>query len=238
MTNGYGDTYRMNLLRDRNNYQAYRGICSYRGFSLTGCSTTGEVVMLRIKATDTMPEYYSLVSTSLRWGTTMYFLNDVFRSLNSTTLAGYENWYPFDMSCSVAMYINSGGFGLTATRRPQTLLARNLNAAPGGTNMIGALIPLTGDLADLGASYLAAYQIALSEVTNTPGMPPIQLLVKDTNRSFDGRGTTPTDVYPGCSGGARTGIQRRMRRLAGICRGPRDAAALQFFDRRASGHPE
>ncbi|MFA5043361.1 MAG: hypothetical protein WC381_00250 [Kiritimatiellia bacterium] len=102
MTNGYGDTYRMNLLRDRDNYQAYRG------FSLSGCSTTGEVVMLRIKATPSMPEHYSLVSTSLRWGTTMYFLNDVFRPLCSWVMAGYENWYPFDMSCSAAMYINSG----------------------------------------------------------------------------------------------------------------------------------
>ena len=37
LTNGYGDCYRMNLLRDRDNYQAYRGICSYRGFSLSGC---------------------------------------------------------------------------------------------------------------------------------------------------------------------------------------------------------
>src|ERR1035437_3147812 len=59
MTNGYGDVYRMNMLRDRDNYQAYRGICSYRGFSLSGCSTTGEVVMLRIKATPVMPEHDS-----------------------------------------------------------------------------------------------------------------------------------------------------------------------------------
>jgi branched-chain amino acid transport system substrate-binding protein len=180
MSNGYGDVYRMNLLRDRDNYQAYRGVCSYRGFSLSGCSTTGEVVMLRIKATPTMPEYFSLVSTSMRWGTTMYFLNDVFRPLCSTIMAGYENWYPFDMSCSVAMYINSGGFGLATARGSQTPLARNPKLAPGSTNVIGALIPLTGDLADVGASYLAAYEIALSEVTNTPGMPPIRLLVKDT----------------------------------------------------------
>lgn len=181
MTNGYGDVYRMNLLRDRENYQAYRGVCSYRGFSLSGCSTTGEVVMLRIKATPSMPEHFSLVSTSMRWGTTMYFLNDVFRPLNSWVMAGYENWYPFDMSCSVAMYINSGGFGLTGVRAASlTPMARNLNKAPGGTNIIGALIPLTGDLADLGASYQAAYEIACSEVTNTPGMPPVRLLVKDT----------------------------------------------------------
>ena len=66
MTNGYGDCYRMNMLRDRENYQAYRGICSYRGFSLSGCSTTGEVVMLRIKATPSCPEHFSLLSTSLR----------------------------------------------------------------------------------------------------------------------------------------------------------------------------
>ncbi len=57
---------RLSLLRDRTSYQAYRGGCSYRGFSLSGCSTTGEIVMLRIMAT---PEHFSLVSTSLRWRT-------------------------------------------------------------------------------------------------------------------------------------------------------------------------
>ena len=117
LTNGYGDSYSMNMLRDRSNYQAYRGVCSYRGFSLSGCSTTGEVVMLRIKPTPTMPEHSSIVSTSLRCGTTMYFLNDVFRWLNDTTMAGYENWYPFDMSCSVAMYVDSGGFGAAGIAR-------------------------------------------------------------------------------------------------------------------------
>lgn len=45
MTNGYGDSYSMNLVRDRYNYQAYRGIFRYRGFAMAGCSTTGEVVM-------------------------------------------------------------------------------------------------------------------------------------------------------------------------------------------------
>jgi hypothetical protein len=59
-----------------------------------------------------MPEHFSLLSTSMRWGTTQYVLNDLFRPLNSWVMAGYENWYPFDMSCSVAMYINSGGFGM------------------------------------------------------------------------------------------------------------------------------
>ncbi|MDP2991495.1 MAG: ABC transporter substrate-binding protein, partial [Kiritimatiellota bacterium] len=184
LTNGYGDCYRMNLMRDRDNYQTYRGICSYRGFSLSGCSTTGEVVMLRIKATPAMPEHFSLVSTSLRWGRTMYFLNDVFRPLNSWVMAGYENWYPFDMSCSVAMYINSGGFGARPFR-PEPLVAIH-RAVPfatdngAGMNLIGALLPLTGDLADTGASYQSALNQALSAITNTPGMPPIQLLIEDT----------------------------------------------------------
>jgi len=110
LCNGYGDVYFLNMLRDRYNYQAYRGYCSYRGFSLSGCSTTGEVVMLRIMDTPVMPEHFSIVSTSVRWGTTLYILNDVFRPLNSWVYAGYENWYPFDMSCSVAMYISQGGF--------------------------------------------------------------------------------------------------------------------------------
>jgi branched-chain amino acid transport system substrate-binding protein len=140
--------------------------------------------MLRIKETPTMPEHYSLVSTSLRWGTTMYFLNDVFRPLNSWVLAGYENWYPFDMSCSVAMYISSGGLGVKSFR-PEPLAAIN-RAVPfaadngTGTNLIGALLPLTGDLADTGLSYQAAINQALSAITNTPGMPPIQLVIKDT----------------------------------------------------------
>ncbi len=110
LANGYGDMYFLNLVRDRDNYQAYRGYCRYRGFSLSGCSTTGEVVLLRIKETPSMPAHYSLVSTSVRWGNTTYILNDVFHPLNSTVYAGYENWYPFDMSCSVAMYVVQGSF--------------------------------------------------------------------------------------------------------------------------------
>lgn len=110
LCNGYGDVYFLNLLRDRTTYQAYRGYVTYRGFSLSGCSTTGEVVLMRIRATSTMPEHFSLMSTSVRWGTTLYVLNDVFRYLNATTMAGYENWYPFDMSCSVAMYVSQGGW--------------------------------------------------------------------------------------------------------------------------------
>ncbi len=186
MTNGYGDCYRMNLLRNRDNYQAYRGICSYRGFSLSGCSTTGEVVMLRIKATPSMPEHFSLVSTSLRWGTTMYFLNDVFRPLCSWVSAGYENWYPFDMSCSVAMYINSGGYGAgreEARAEPVKAIGRSKSLVlhdDGGTNLIGALLPLTGDLADIGAAYQSALTQAMQTITNTPGMPPIRLVIADT----------------------------------------------------------
>jgi len=184
MTNGYGDCYRMNMIRNRDNYQAYRGICSYRGFSLSGCSTTGEVVMLRIKATPSMPEHYSLVSTSLRWGTTMYFLNDVFHPLCSWVMAGYENWYPFDMSCSVAMYINSGGLGIKSFR-PEPLVAASRTdtfAADNGTgtNLIGVLLPLSGDLADTGQAYQSALHQALSAITNTPGMPPIRLWIEDT----------------------------------------------------------
>ncbi len=186
MTNGYGDCYRMNLLRNRDNYQAYRGICSYRGFSLSGCSTTGEVVMLRIKATPTRPEYFSLVSTSLRWGTTMYFLNDVFTPLCNWVMAGYENWYPFDMSCSVAMYINSGGLGDAKSFHPEPLTAINRDTAAfaadngTGTNIVGALLPLTGDLADTGLAYQSALNQALSAITNTEGMRPIRLWVEDT----------------------------------------------------------
>ncbi len=110
LCNGYGDVYYLNMLRDRSNYQAYRGYCTYRGFSLSGCATTGEVVLLRIKGTPSMPEHISLLSTSLRWGTTMYLLNDMVHPLCSWVMAGYENWYPFDMSCSVALYISTGGF--------------------------------------------------------------------------------------------------------------------------------
>ncbi|MDO9543271.1 MAG: ABC transporter substrate-binding protein, partial [Kiritimatiellia bacterium] len=184
MTNGYGDCYRMNLMRDRINYQAYRGICSYRGFSLSGCSTTGEVVMLRIRENAAMPEHFSILSTSRRWGRVTYILNDVFRPLNSWVMAGYENWYPFDMSCSVAMYINSGGFGAKPFR-PEPLTAKSQSTPfvtdnGTGTNLIGALLPLTGDLADTGSSYQSALLQALSVITNTPGMPPIQLLIEDT----------------------------------------------------------
>jgi len=110
IANGYGDVYFLNLLRDRSNYQAYRGYCTYRGFSLSGCETSGEVVLMRIKATPSSGENFSLMSTSLRWGTTTYVLNDVFRPLSSWVMAGYENWYPFDMSCSVAMYVTQGGW--------------------------------------------------------------------------------------------------------------------------------
>ncbi len=45
----------------------------------------------------------------------------VFRWLNSTTRAGYENWYPFDMSYSAAMYISSGGFMCHTSSLPATL---------------------------------------------------------------------------------------------------------------------
>ncbi|MFC1454026.1 ABC transporter substrate-binding protein [Verrucomicrobiota bacterium] len=183
MSNGYGDVYRMNLMRDRYNYQAYRGICSYRGFSLSGCSTTGEVVMLRIKETPSMPEYFSILSTSRRWGRVTYILNDVFRPLNSWVMAGYENWYPFNMSCSVAMYISSGGFGMQPFRAEPITAKRSTSFVTDngtGTNLIGALLPLTGDLADTGSSYQSALLQALSAITNTPGMPPIQLLIEDT----------------------------------------------------------
>ena len=188
MTNGYGDCYRMNMLRDRENYQAYRGICSYRGFSLSGCSTTGEVVMLRLKATPSMPEHYSILSTSLRWGTTMYVLNDVFRPLCSWVMAGYENWYPFDMSCSVAMYVESGGFGAAGMERaqpkawPAVPAARLPSGAKDvGTIRIGALVPLTGDLADVGSSYTSAYGKALADLAEVPGMPAIELLIENTD---------------------------------------------------------
>ena len=110
MANGYGDSYYLNKLRDRDNYAAYRGYAKYRGFSLSGCSTLGEAVLIRMKGTPAMPEHISLMSTSVRWGNTLYLLNDVVHPLNSTVYVGYENWYPFDMSCSVAMYIVQGGW--------------------------------------------------------------------------------------------------------------------------------
>ncbi len=188
MTNGYGDCYRMNMLRNRENYEAYRGICSYRGFSLSGCSTTGEVVMLRIKATPSFGEHFSILSTSLRWGTTMYVLNDVFRPLCSWVMAGYENWYPFDMSCSVAMYIQSGGFGAAGTELaqpkawPAVPAARRATAAKAdGPIRIGALVPLSGDLADVGSSYTSAYGKALADLAEGPGMPAIELLIENTD---------------------------------------------------------
>ncbi len=185
MTNGYGDCYRMNLLRDRENYQAYRGICSYRGFSLSGCSTTGEVVLLRINATPSFGEHNSLLSTSLRWGQTMYVLNDVYRPLNSTVMAGYENWYPFDMSCSVAMYVAGGGLGDAGAARPDTAAPRACpnpreRADEDGAILIGALLPLTGDLADIGLAYQSALRQALETVTNQPGMPRLRLVISDT----------------------------------------------------------
>ncbi len=185
MTNGYGDCYRMNLLRDRYNYQAYRGVCSYRGFSLSGCSTTGEVVMLRLMAGPSSGEYYSLVSTSLRWGQTMYFLNDVFRPLNSAVMAGYENWYPYDMSCSVAMYVAGGGFGAAGAARADMAATGprpqpRADADADGAILIGALLPLTGDLADIGLAYQSALRQALQTITNQPGMPRLRLIVSDT----------------------------------------------------------
>ena len=114
LTNGYGDVYRFNLMRDRYNYQVYKGVTSYRGFSLSGMSMTGDAVLIRIKATDTMPEHFNLISTSMRWaGTanaTQYILSETFRWLNDTSMIGYENWYPFDMSCTISFTITSGGF--------------------------------------------------------------------------------------------------------------------------------
>jgi hypothetical protein len=110
LCNGYQDVYYLNMVRDRTSYAVYKGYVKYRGFSLSGCSTTGEATMMRIMATSSMPEHFSLVSTSVRWNNTLYILNDTFRWLNSTTMAGYENWYPFDMSCTVAFYIVKGGF--------------------------------------------------------------------------------------------------------------------------------
>ncbi|HRZ11699.1 MAG TPA: ABC transporter substrate-binding protein [Kiritimatiellia bacterium] len=188
MTNGYGDCYRMNMLRDRYNYQAYRGVCSYRGFSLSGCSTTGEVVMLRIMGTASCPEHYSILSTSLRWGTTMYVLNDVFWPLSPSVMAGYENWYPFDMSCTVAMYVSSGGFGAHGTERaavrawPGRPASRVSTASKADRPLrIGALVPLTGDLEDIGSSYTSAYGKAISEITNALGMADVELLVENTD---------------------------------------------------------
>jgi hypothetical protein len=114
LTNGYGDVYHFNLVRDRGTYQVYRGVVSYKGFSLSGMSQTGDAALVRIKATATMPEHFNLISTSMRWpGTanaTQYILSETFRWLNTTTMTGYENWYPFDMSCTISFTITAGGF--------------------------------------------------------------------------------------------------------------------------------
>lgn len=52
---------------------------------MAGMELKGDAVLMRIKATSTMPEHYNLVSTAMRWGTTMYFFSDMFHRLNSTT---------------------------------------------------------------------------------------------------------------------------------------------------------
>ncbi len=108
--NGYGDFYYLEIARDRSNYTAYRGTSTYRGFSLSGLATTGDAIATYVKPTSTMSAKVNVVSTTLRWGTDLYFFSDIMTPLNNYVLAGYENWYPSDMSCSIAFYIAKGDF--------------------------------------------------------------------------------------------------------------------------------
>lgn len=110
LVNSYGDAYWLNLLRNNDYYQIYKGVCAYKGFALSNCSKTGEVTILRIKATAVMPEYFSLISTSVRYGNALFILNDAFSWLNTTTMMGYENWYPHEMGCLITLFIANGGF--------------------------------------------------------------------------------------------------------------------------------
>ena len=50
-----------------------------------------------------------------------------------------------------------------------------------GPIRIGALVPLTGDLADTGSSYTSAYGKALADLAEVPGMPEVELLVENTD---------------------------------------------------------
>ncbi|MDP2991498.1 MAG: ABC transporter substrate-binding protein, partial [Kiritimatiellota bacterium] len=81
------------------------------------------------------------------------------------------------------MYINSGGFGAQPFR-PEPVTAKRSSSFTTdngtGTNLIGALLPLTGDLADTGLSYQSALNQAFTAITNTPGMPPVRLMIEDT----------------------------------------------------------
>lgn len=70
------------------------------------------------------------------------------------------------------MYISSGGFGAQPLR-PEPLTAKSQSTPfvtdnGTGTNIIGALLPLTSDLTDVGSSYRSALNQAMSVITNTP----------------------------------------------------------------------
>jgi len=89
--------------------------------------------------------------------------------LISGTFAGHTKGAPGVVKRSGVPFAVDGGTGM-------------------GTNRIGVLLPLTGDLANMGESYVAALNLALGEITNTPGMPDIELVIEDT-------GTSPSIAY-------------------------------------------
>jgi len=107
---GYGDVVFLNSARNRYNYEAYEGIATYKGFAMAGMANGGDARVMRVKASAAMPEHVTMTLTCLRWGTDLYILAETVRWLNTTTLYGYENWYPNSMSCSIAWYVGKGSF--------------------------------------------------------------------------------------------------------------------------------
>jgi len=110
LCSGYGDVVFLNSVRDRYNYEAYEGIATYKGFAMAGMAHGGDARVIRVKASAAMPEHVTMTLTCLRWGTDLYILAETVRWLNTTTLYGYENWYPNSMSCSIVWYVGKGSF--------------------------------------------------------------------------------------------------------------------------------
>jgi len=108
LCSGYGDVVFLNRVRDRSNYEAYEGIARYGDFALSGMSHDGDARVMRVKESVTMPEHVTMTLTCLRWETDTYILAETLHWLNATILYGYENWYPFSMSCSIAWYMGKG----------------------------------------------------------------------------------------------------------------------------------
>jgi len=112
LVSGYGDVAYLNLVREHENYKAYEGISTYKGFSLSGCSLFGNARAMYIKPTAAKPAQISMTLTATRYDTTVYILDEslFWYTDAQTTLFGYENWYPFSMSCSITWYLVKGGF--------------------------------------------------------------------------------------------------------------------------------